>query len=189
MCVRVWSSCVVAPTQRDVPRQNAKPAVRRRKNAPTGGLTAERSTGGHRSTRACAPFEARFHRYRKEDIFFRFSKKNLSKQKRIQTKSSYDERTQSVYRNNIRQLGRGAENRRRRWWRFPRRASRRVAKKRTWRYGGTPRKNEYAEISNCSRFEESGSAEPLFVFTARGRWNERRRLRRARACETSASAE
>ena len=186
MCVRVWSSCVVAPTQRDVPRQNAKPAVRRRKNAPTGGLTAERSTGGHRSTRACAPFEARFHRYRKEDIFFRFRKKIFRNKNEYRLKA-HTTNAPKASRNNIRQLGRVAQNRRRRWWRFPRRASRRVAKKRTWRYGGTPRKNEYAEISNCSRFEESGSAEPLFVFTARG--TSAGGESRARACETSASAE
>jgi hypothetical protein len=78
MCVRVWSSCVVAPTQRDVPRHDAKPAVRqdgertRQLEVDRGAL--DRSPPVDPSVRA---FRSAFSSVREEDILSFFEKKNL----------------------------------------------------------------------------------------------------------------
>jgi hypothetical protein len=100
-------------------------------------LTAERSTGAHRSTQACAPFEARFHRYGKK-IFCHFSKKNLFTNKNESRLKAHTTKAPKAARNNIRQLGREAENAVGGGGAFRGGHLGAWQKKRTWRYGETP---------------------------------------------------
>ena len=132
-------------------------------------MTAERSTGAHRSTQACAPFEARFHRYGKK-IFCHFSKKKSFRNKNESRLKAHTTKAPKAARNNIRQLGREAEERCRRWWRFPRRASRRVAKKThvaLWRNTLKKRICGNFQLFSVRGVGVGGARRSLFVFTRR----------------------
>jgi hypothetical protein len=134
-------------------------------------------------------FRSAFSSVREEDILSFFEKK-IFRYKNESRLKAHTTKAPKAARNNIRQLGREAQNRCRRWWRFPRRASGRVAKKThvaLWRNTQKKRICGNFQLFSVRGVGVGGARRSLFVFALRG--TESSSLRRARACETSASAE